>query len=65
MDMRNIDRIRAMSVEEFAPLLVRTDYTIDEDSRWYQDVYISPDEKVHYFYEDAIESTIEWLNQEV
>ena len=64
MDMRNIDRIRVMSVEELAPLLVRIDYIIDEDS-WYQDVYISPDGKVHYFYEDAIESTIEWLNKEV
>ena len=63
--MRKIDLIRTMSVEELAPLLVRTDYTIDEDSRWYQDVYISPDGTRHYFYEDAVETTIEWLNREV
>lgn len=63
--MRNIDRIRAMSVDELAPFLVSTDYTIDEDSILHQDVYISPDKAVHYFYEDAIESTIEWLNSEV
>lgn len=63
--MRNIDRIRVMSAEELAPLLVSTNYTIEEDSRWHQDVYISPDEAMHYFYEDAIESTIEWLNKEV
>lgn len=63
--MRNIDRIRAMSVDELVPFLIRTDYTIDEDSRWYQDVYISPDGTMHYFYEDAVETTIEWLNKEV
>lgn len=64
--MRNIDRIRVMSAEELAPLLVSIDYTIDEDSRFlHHNVYISPDEVVHYFYEDAIESTIEWLNREV
>lgn len=62
--MRNIDRLRAMSAEELAPLLVSTDYTIDEDSRLHQDVYISPDKAVHYFYEDAVEATIEWLNME-
>lgn len=38
--MRNIDRIRAMSVDELVPFLIRTDYIIDEDSRWYQDIYI-------------------------
>lgn len=63
--MRNIDRIRAMSVKELAPLLVSTDYIIDEDSILHQDVYISPDKATHYFYEDAVESTIEWLNMEV
>lgn len=64
--MRNIDRLRAMSVEELAPLLVSTDYTIDEDSMFLrQEVYISPDETRHYFYEDAVEVTIEWLNKEV
>lgn len=55
--MRNIDRIRQMSLEELAPLLVK-DETIDFDNPCYS----SPSGLKCWTEEDAIEDCIEWLD---
>lgn len=58
--MRNIDRIRQMSLEELAPYLVK-DETIGFDNP----CYLSPSGNKCWTEEDAIEDCIEWLGLDV
>lgn len=57
--MRNIDRIRQMSLEELAPLLVN-DEIIELDEL----CFTSPSGARFCNEEDAIEDCIEWLDSE-
>lgn len=57
--MRNIDRIRQMSLEELAPYLVK-DETVEFD----EPCYSSPSGAQCWIEEDAIEDCIEWLDSE-
>lgn len=57
--MRNIDRIRQMSLEELAPLLVK-DETVDYTAPCYS----SPSGLKFWIEDDAVEDCIEWLNSE-
>lgn len=68
--IRNLDRIRQMSVEELAPLLVHESYEFDVDYDWenpietYDAVYNSPSGDVFNNYDDALDDCIQWLNEE-
>lgn len=74
--MRNIDRIRQMSLEELAPLLVYYtekdigDYDWDENSiPYYVSMWHSPSGNDFQDYggngyQDAIDDCIEWLDSE-
>lgn len=68
--IRNLDRIRQMSVEELAPLLVHESYEFDVDYDWenpietYDAVYNSPSGGVFNNYDDALNDCIQWLNEE-
>lgn len=74
--MRNIDRIRQMSLEELAPLLVYSteedigDYDYDENRLpWYVTFWYSPSGNCFQDYvgngmQEAIDDCIEWLNSE-
>jgi hypothetical protein len=57
--MKNIDYIKSLSLEEFAKILIVTEC----EGYCYQR-YISADGSAYYEYEDALEQTIIWLNQE-
>lgn len=71
--MRQIDRIRRMSLEEMAPLLVQStevedigDYDWDENPiAWYVTVWHSPSGDVFYDHQDAINDCIQWLGSEL
>ena len=56
--MRNIDRFRAMSLEELAPYLVKKIY-VGEIAYWY-----SPSGYIFENYDAAIENCIHWLDKE-
>lgn len=56
--MRNVDRLRAMSLEELAPYLVR-EARFGEETLWH-----SPSGYIFENYDAAIESTIHWLDKE-
>lgn len=69
--IRNLDRIRQMSVEELAPLLVHDSYECDVDYDWdenpietYDIVYNSPSGGVFGNYDDALDDCVQWLNAE-
>lgn len=68
--IRNLDRIRQMSVEELAPLLVHESYEFDVDYDWenpietHDTVYNSPSGGVFNNYDDALDDCIQWLNEE-
>lgn len=69
--MRNIDRIREMSVEELASFLVYSteedigDYDWDENPiSWYVTVWHSPSGNVFDDYQGAINDCIQWLGSE-
>ena len=68
--IRNLDRIRQMSVEELAPLLVHESYEFDVDYDWenpietYDAVYNSPSGGVFNNYDDALDDCMQWLNEE-
>lgn len=68
--IRNLDRIRQMSVEELAPLLVHESYEFDVDYDWenpietYDAVYNSTSGGVFNNYDDALDDCIQWLNEE-
>jgi len=69
MGIRNIDRIRAMSLEELAPLLIKCYRTVDEYVDYleiyrYRESYFSPSGRVFGDYEDAYEDCIKWLDNE-
>ena len=56
--MRNIDRLRAMSLEEIVPYLIyRT--VINESEVWY-----SPSGYIFENYDAAIDNCIHWLDKE-
>lgn len=57
--MRNIDRIRQMSLEELAPLLVKNE-TVDHTVPCYS----SPSGLKFLAEEDAIDDCVEWLDAE-
>lgn len=69
--MKNHQYIRRLSVKELAKLLVKEvevnegdwDYD-DEPSDYYVTRYYSPDGKNGYGYEEALQSTMDWLNAE-
>lgn len=73
IEMRQIDRIRKMSLEELAPLLVYSketdvgDYDWDENPiSFYQTFYYSPSGE-HFdenSYEEAIADAINWLDSD-
>lgn len=67
MGIRNIDRIRAMSLEELAPLLIKCYRTVDEYVD-YLEIYryreSSPSGRAFGDYEDAYEDCIKWLDNE-
>ncbi len=56
--MRNIDRLRAMSLEEIAPYLVKKIY-VGEIAYWY-----SPSGYIFENYDAAIDNCIHWLDKE-
>lgn len=60
--MRNIDRIRQMSLEEIAPYLVRSKIIYDWEDEF--EVYVSPSGLQYLSYEEAIDDCIKWLNSE-
>lgn len=74
--MRNIDRLRQISLEELAPLLIHCeeidtgDYDWDENPiPYYETFWFSPsgNEFVDYFgegYKDALQDCIKWLDSE-
>lgn len=69
--IRNLDRIRQMSVEELAPLLVHDSYECDVDYDWdenpietYDIIYNSPSGGVFDNYDDALDDCAQWLNAE-
>lgn len=66
--IRNLDRIRQMSVEELAPLLVHESYEFDVDYDWdietYDTIYNSPSGGVFNNYDDALDDCVQWLNAE-
>lgn len=74
--MRNIDRIRQMSLEELAPFLIHCeeintgDYDWDENPiPYYETFWFSPsgNKFVDYFgegYDEALQDCIEWLDSE-
>lgn len=57
--MRNIDRIRQMSLEELAPLLIN-----DETTEFDELYFTSPSGNGFYDEEGAIEDCIKWLVSE-
>ena len=67
--IRNLDRIRQMSVEELAPLLVHESYEFDVDYDWdietYDTIYNSPSGGVFNNYDDALDDCVQWLNEEL
>ena len=69
--IRNVDRIRQMSLEELAPLLIRSeeidigDYDWDENPiSWYVIHWFSPSGRDFWEHENAIEDCIRWLDSE-
>ena len=74
--MRNIDRIRKMSLEELAPLLIYSkekdigDYDWDENPiPYYVTFWYSPSGNYFQYYggneeQEAIDDCIEWLDSE-
>lgn len=60
--IRNLDRIRQMSVEELAPLLVH-DWN-ENPIETYNTVYNSPSGGVFDNYDDALNDCVQWLNEE-
>ena len=66
--IRNLDRIRQMSVEELAPLLVHESYEFDVDYdcdiETYGTIYNSPSGGVFNNYDDALDDCVQWLNEE-
>ena len=66
--MTNHERIKSLSVEKIAELLVKEecvdegDYDYDDEyCSCYMTYYVSPDGNSHYTYEDALNWTIDWL----
>lgn len=57
--MRNIDRIRQMSLEELAPMLIK-----DETLEFKEPCYSSTSGSQCWTEEGAIEDCIEWLDSE-
>lgn len=57
--MRNIDRIRQMSLEELAPYFVK-----DETFEFNSPCFTSPSGDEFWTEEDAIDDCIRWLNKE-
>lgn len=57
--MRNIDRIRQMSLEELAPYFVK-----DETFGFENPCYLSPSGRKFLTEDDAIGDCIEWLDSE-
>lgn len=57
--MRNIDRFRAMSLEEFAPYLVKRFMLEKLLTYWY-----SPSGYIFENYDAAIDNCIHWLDKE-
>lgn len=60
--IRNLDRIRQMSVEELALLLVHGSYECDVDYDW--DENPIPSGGVFGNYDDAFDDCVQWLNAE-
>lgn len=56
--MRNIDRFRAMSIEEITPYLVRQIY-IGEIAYWY-----SPSGYIFENRNEAVDNCLHWLDEE-
>jgi hypothetical protein len=72
--MTNLDKLRGMTAEELAPLLVKQqtedDWDEDVDGDWKcigtEYFYMSPCSDYSYLSEEeAIAETIQWLNDEV
>lgn len=57
-NMRNIDRLRAMSLEELAPYLI-CKVVVGKEAIWH-----SPGGYTFTNYDAAIENTIHWLDKE-
>lgn len=55
--MRNIDRIRQMSLEELALLLIK-----DETIEFFDPCFSSPSGSRFWTEEDAIEDCVKWLD---
>ena len=71
ISMRNIDRIRQISLEELAQLLVHEeqidigDFDWDENPiSWYVTRWFSPGGREFMDQEDAIEDCVKWLDSE-
>lgn len=65
--IRNLDRIRQMSVEELAPLLVHDSYECDVDYDWDEnpiETYDIVSGGVFGNYDDALDDCVQWLNAE-
>lgn len=69
--IRNVDRIRQMSLEELAPLLIRSeeidigDYDWDENPiSWYVTRWFSPSGRDFWEHEEAINDCVKWLDSE-
>ena len=60
--MRNIDRIRQMSLEELAPYFVHDKTVRDWEDEFM--AYVSPSGRQHVSYEEALKDCIDWLNSE-
>lgn len=72
--MTNLERLKTLSAEELAPMLVKEqsedDWDEDYDGEWKclgtNFFYVSPCSNYSYFSEEeAIEQTIQWLNDEI
>ena len=69
--MRNIDRLRKMSLDEIAPYLV-TKYVEDNSHYDFKGDYIheyrafwtSPKQMNREFHDDALQDCLEWLDEE-
>lgn len=69
--MRNVDRIRQMSLEELAPLLIHSeeidigDYDWDENPiSWYVTRWFSPSGRDFWEHKEAINDCVKWLDSE-
>ena len=71
--MTNLEKIRTMSAEELAALLVHNereeDFDEDIDGEWKSirliDNYVSPCSPCSFWsYDDCLEETIDWLHEE-